>query len=206
MAHKPRHPDAEGPPRSVDASAALARIGRSLRSVREYDDADVGDDLVLGWLETARWSGSSRNSQPWRFVLVRDPATRAELSLLGDSTAHLGRAPLVVVVAAVEGPFPFSTAFDLGRVSHSLMLGAAADGICSCVGVFEPADNIARARQLLGIRDPFRVELAIAFGRPAGSVRDRADPGTRSPRGRLSLSDLVSWEWFGGPPITPSGS
>ena len=165
---------------------------RSLRAVRDYDATPVPDEMLDRWLDAARWCGSSRNSQPWRFVVVRDEQTRRVLAGLGDHAAHLANAPVVVVVAGVEGPYPFSTVFDLGRVAQSLMLAAHADGVGSCIAVFEPAENIDRARRALSVPDDMRVDLALGFGHPA-----RGDPRPNRPgegtyrRGRLPLADLI---------------
>lgn len=175
----------------------MAELGRSCRSVRHYDGTPIDDAIVDRWLETARWTGSSRNSQPWRFVVVRDLVAKAQLAILGESAAHLAQAPVVVVIAAEEGPFPFSTVFDLGRVSQSLVLSAAADGVGSCIAVFEPAAKIQRARRLLGIPERMRVDLAIAFGRPGTATPGEADSGVNVPRGRRPLSELASSERFG---------
>lgn len=171
---------------------------RHMRSTRAFDDTSLDDGLVAGWLDAARWCGSSRNSQPWRFVVVRDPSSRAALTRLGDHADHLKAAPVVIVVAAVEGPFPFSTAFDLGRVSQSIMLAAAADGVGSCIAVFEPAANIDRARQLLGIPRGMRADLAIGLGRPSDAVSAAAGPSP-SAAGRLPFDVLVSQERYGCP-------
>jgi nitroreductase len=167
--------------------------------VRLYETTPVSDELVDSWLETARWCGSSRNSQPWRFVVVRDAGTKRALAGLGDHAAHLAAAPVVVAVAAVEGPFPFSTAFDLGRVSHSLQLAAHADGVGSCIAVFEPAENIRRGRRILSVPDDLRLDVAIGFGRPAPPGREGVEPAERVSRpGRVPLSALVSRERYDG--------
>ena len=196
MTRQTRQP-AAGIGRPAAPSAVEAALTR-LRAVRRYADVPVGDELVAGWLEAARWCGSSRNSQPWRFIVVRDPALRTQLARLGDHASHLAEAPVVVVVAAVDGPFPFSTVFDLGRVAQSLMLAAHADGVGSCIAVFGPPENMDRARALLGVPAEVRVDLAIGFGVPAVGTAPTEPTGDRpSPPGRRPLEDLVSWERYG---------
>ncbi|MGH9124720.1 MAG: nitroreductase family protein [Acidimicrobiales bacterium] len=168
----------------MDVNEAL----RGLRAVRDYAPDPVSPELVERWLETARWCGSSRNSQPWRFVVIRERGLLRALSALGDCAAHLGDAPLAVAVAAVEGPYPFSTIFDLGRAVQSLMVAAHADSVGSCIAVFEPAGNIDQARTLLAVPDRCRLDLAVAFGYPAADrmpgVRPRSSP-------RRPLTSLV---------------
>ena len=173
-------------------AAGLRQLLSGLRATRSYLPDPVSDDLLTRWLEAARWCGSSRNSQPWRFVVVRDRDVLAALSHLGEDAEHVRGAAVAIALAAVEGPFPFSTIFDLGRVAQSLMLAAAADGVGSCIAVLEPASNIEEARQLLGVPPELRLDLVIAFGYPDGTPSaPRAD---RPSRGRLPLAQLVGYE------------
>lgn len=169
-----------------------------LRSTRSFTDDDVPETQVTSWLDAARWCGSSRNSQPWRPIVVRDPEVRRILSSLGDHASHLATAPVVVVLAAVEGPFPYSTTFDIGRFAQSLMLAAYHDGVSSCVAVFEPESKIARARVLLDVPANVRVDLAIGFG-VAEAGRPRETATAPSPRGRWLHSEITSQERFGRP-------
>lgn len=179
------------------AQTAVVKELRGLRSCRTYLDEPVAEVSVQAWLDAARWCGSSRNSQPWRFVVVRDAGARQELAALGGHTSHLAGAPLVIVLASVDGPFPFSRALDLGRVAQSLMLAAAAEGVGSCIGVFEPPSNMDRARKLLGIPIEMHVDLAIGFGWPTTADPAPVDAASPSPSGRLPLAQLVSYERYG---------
>jgi F420 biosynthesis protein FbiB-like protein len=50
------------------------------RSIRKYQNKPVPKELVLEVLEAAAWAPSAHNSQPWRFVVVLDPAIKRELA------------------------------------------------------------------------------------------------------------------------------
>lgn len=50
------------------------------RSVRRYAPDAVSDDTVEKLLAAAHWAPSAHNRQPWRFVLLDDPATRRRLA------------------------------------------------------------------------------------------------------------------------------
>lgn len=180
--------------------AATAAV-RRLRATRAYADAPVPVDLVTRWLEAARWCGSSRNAQTWRFVVVRDPETLEFLGELGEYAGHLAGAPLAIAIASEHGPYPFSTVFDLGRVSQSLMLAASDDGVGSCIAVFEPPENIVRARTRLGVPTHLRLDLAIAFGFPAATPA--STPASPSTRGRFPLEELA-FDGRYGRPFRPS--
>lgn len=197
----------EGKEREVSSdpvdSEGVRRLLRSLRAHRRYRPERVAPALVEGWLEAARWCGSSRNSQPWRFVVVEDRRVLADLSGFGEDALHLRDAAVAIAIAAVEGPFAFSTIFDLGRVSQTLMLAAAADGVGSCIAVFEPASNIDQAREVLGVPSSCRLDLAVGFGYPDHGVVERRPDRPR--RGRLPINEISAWgggltEWSTDPP------
>ena len=48
---------------------------RTKRAVREFTGQDVPDDVVREILEAGRLAQSSKNDQPWHFILVRDRET-----------------------------------------------------------------------------------------------------------------------------------
>jgi nitroreductase/ferredoxin len=50
------------------------------RSVRAYRKKPVPADLVLRMLEAARFAPSAGNYQPWKFIVVRDPAIISDMT------------------------------------------------------------------------------------------------------------------------------
>src|ERR1044071_5841524 len=57
------------------------RLVENRRSIRGYDqNRDVADDVLRAILDCARWAPSGGNSQPWEFIVVRDPATRYKIA------------------------------------------------------------------------------------------------------------------------------
>ena len=75
------------------ASAALAR-----RSVRAYMDQPVTDDTLSRLLTLTGRAPSAFNLQPWRFVVVRDPALKAALSAAAYGQKQITGAPVVVAM------------------------------------------------------------------------------------------------------------
>ena len=51
----------------------LVSIIRTRRSVRVYKNGKVSDRQLQTILEAARWAPSGANTQPWEFVVTRDP-------------------------------------------------------------------------------------------------------------------------------------
>jgi nitroreductase len=61
---------------------ATMKVIQDRRSIREYTDEAVSDQDLDMILESARLAPSGENAQPWRFVIVKDPATRKLIGAL----------------------------------------------------------------------------------------------------------------------------
>jgi nitroreductase len=173
------------------------RILRSLRVVRRYADREIPDDVLRDVLEVARWTGTSKNTQAWHVVVVRDEETRKRLAKLGRFATHLAGAN-VVIALVMDGP---GNAFDCGRLAERLMLAAWSHGVGSCIGSIWPDDNERAAKELLGVPKDRWMHQTIAFGYPKDprgpQVRAGIGVVTLVSPGRRALAELVSWERYG---------
>jgi nitroreductase len=166
---------------------------RRVPQIRQFTDEDVPDAVVDQLLELARWTGSSRNSQPWHFIVVRDRARLRALSALRPNITWAADAPVGIVVV-LDGRDPVSEAYDEGRVTERLLTGATLLGYGGGVAWFGEAEKQARAKELLAIPTSFTARQMVMVGRP----KSRKDPrASGPPRGRKPLSELVSTERFG---------
>lgn len=65
------------------------------RSIRKYKPIPVSDEKIRRLLEAARLAPSWCNIQPWRFLVIRDPERKKELSkLVGQK--HIKEAPVLI--------------------------------------------------------------------------------------------------------------
>ncbi len=173
------------------------RFLRSMRVVRRYADRPIPDDVLRDILEVGRWTGSSKNTQPWEIVVVRDRGMLRRLSQLGQFAGHIAgaQADLVLVMESA------GNAFDCGRLAERLMLAAWAHGVGSCIGSLWPDDNMRKTKELLGIPEDRWLRPTVALGYPADAeaTRVRSTPHMASviPLGRRPIADLVHWERYG---------
>jgi len=63
---------------SIDAFLDVLRRRRSIRTGFLKDDP-VPEELIEQILEAARWAPSAGNSQPWEFLVIREPKTRERI-------------------------------------------------------------------------------------------------------------------------------
>ncbi len=165
--------------------------------MRRFSERAIADEVLADILEVARWTGTSKNTQPWHIVVVRDRDTLLALSRLGRFAGHLAGARLALVLVMQSA----SNAFDCGRLAERVMLAAWAHGVGSCIGSIWPDDNTVKAKDLLGIPEDRWMRQTIAMGYPADDAATRVS-GTPMARalpslGRRPLTELVSWERFG---------
>ncbi len=82
---------------------------RKRRSIRKFKPDPVSDELIVQLLESARLAPSGSNTQPWRFIVVRDAETRQKLQMASYNQRHVGQAPLIIACCAdirAFGEFP----------------------------------------------------------------------------------------------------
>jgi len=173
-------------------SQALGPI-RRVSQIRQYTDEPVPDEIVDGLLELARWTGSSKNSQPWHFIVVRDRETLKKIASLRPNINWAAAAPVGIAIV-LDGASPMGEAYDEGRVTERLMTGATLLGYGAGVAWFGEAEHQAAAKKLLGIPDAKTARQIVMIGRP----KSREDPRSYGPkRGRRPLAELASYERFG---------
>jgi nitroreductase len=80
MPCNPKHHEVPAPAYEVDdpieASRAFLRSMSVRRSIRDFSPRPVDPELVRNAIATAGTAPSGANVQPWRFVVVTDPARR----------------------------------------------------------------------------------------------------------------------------------
>lgn len=114
------------------------------RSIRRYKADPVKEEDLRVVLEAARWAPSWRNSQCWRFIVVRDPLVKAELadtlSPGNAATAAIREAPVVIAACAELGKSGYKRGevctdkgdwfmFDVALAMQNLVLAACSLGL-----------------------------------------------------------------------------
>ncbi|MBM4435383.1 MAG: hypothetical protein FJ028_09885 [Chloroflexi bacterium] len=165
---------------------------RAVRQIRRYDPDPVPADVLRRLLSVARWTGSSKNTQPWHFVVITDRALLRELSGLRPNINWLSRAPLALAIV-LDGTAPLSEAYDEGRVAERILVAASALGYGGGVGFWGDESQQATAKRMLGIP---RERTARSFV-TIGKAISREDPRGLRRGGRKPMEEIVSYERWG---------
>ncbi|HEY3522796.1 MAG TPA: nitroreductase family protein, partial [Candidatus Limnocylindrales bacterium] len=136
-------------------------------------------------VDAARWSGSSQNTQPWRFVVVRDPATLAAIAEAGlPQTRGLTSARAAIAVAMpVNESRQISLAYDEARATERMLVAATMLGLGAGISWLK-GDGRRVAQERLGVPDGWQIRTLVQVGHPTAAGRaPKSRPGTaRRPR------------------------
>ncbi|NKQ57263.1 nitroreductase [Amycolatopsis sp. K13G38] len=135
------------------------------RNVRSYEDRPVPQEDLDRIVEAGRRAPSSRNTQPWDFVVVTDRDQLSRLAKVWQGAQHVAHsaATIALIAPAVESEGE-RVQFDLGQATANMMLTAADLGVGS--GHSAVLDQVL-ARELLGFPEDRVCAYLIALGYPA---------------------------------------
>jgi len=149
---------------------------RARRNVRQYTGEPIPAEHLDRILEAGWRAPSSKNTQPWDFVVVTDRDQLAELSKVWQFAAHVAAsaATIAIVTSTVDAR---SVPYDLGQATMNMMIAAADLGIGS--GHSSVGDQ-ELARSVLGLPADRNCAYLIALGYPADRpLRPIARPDRR---------------------------
>jgi len=175
-----------GGPALDDTRSAVLRALRRTRQVRTFTDEPVAEDDIQRLLEVCRWTGSSMNTQPWQFIVIRDPDVRRRIAEISVHARHVGKAPLAIAIV-MPGQDRETDAYDEGRVAERILIAAGAMDLGAGIGWAEEPDWQAVGK-LLDVTPPAFVRTIVSIGHPTEQARrPRTGPGT----GRRPLEEFV---------------
>ena len=157
------------------------------KSVRSFQDKDIPEEVLTRIFQAVRLAPSGNNNQEWRFIIVRDPATRKRLAQAAQQS-FVGEAPVVLACCAETDlrvmkcgqlAYPINVAIAIDHFA----LCAVQEGLGTCwIGAFDEE----QAKDILGIPKEIRVVELMPVGYPA-------DPKPIS-KSRFPLNDILKHE------------
>lgn len=157
----------------------MLEIIKKRRSIRQYKADTVPDEMLNIVLEAARWAPSWKNTQCWRFIVVKDNETKTKLAetLTEKNRAFsaMTRAPIIIVACAQLGKSGYTDGqlfsdkkdawymYDVALAMQNLTLAAAELGLGTVhVGSFDAQ----KAAQILNVPSDISVVVMTPLGYP----------------------------------------
>ena len=138
-------------------------------SARAFSTRPVERSKLLSILESARWAPSSRNEQPWRYVIFTSDNVeklKKAQSVLKDINDYAKRAP-ILICAITKKSYSDNSNYnrlhfhDLGAANENMFLEAFNQGlIMHEMGGFD----VKKARDVFNVPEDFEVGIMIAIG------------------------------------------
>lgn len=154
-------------------------IFKERRSVRNYENKTISEELLNKVLESVQWAPSWANTQCWEIVVVNDQAVKEKLqetlSPKNPATRAITSAPVVLAVCGklktsgyykdeVVTKFGEWFMFDLGLATQNLCLTAHYLGLGTViVGLFDHD----KAKAVLNLPVGYELVVLIPMGYPA---------------------------------------
>jgi nitroreductase len=158
-----------GPGDGLEGFLALAR-GQA--AVRRFHADPVDAAVVERVLEAATRAPSASNSQPWRFVVVRDPGRRRALR-----DAYLSAWEMVRPPAAAQSPVQREAGWLAGHLDTAPVIVAA----CLDEAAVTTRDPAARYGSILpAVQNLCLAARAAGLGTVLTTLARRADPAVRA--------------------------
>ncbi|MEZ5365677.1 MAG: nitroreductase family protein [Bryobacterales bacterium] len=168
-----------------------------------FSGKPVPEQDLRSLFEAARWSASSFNEQPWRYVVARQSdgaAFQRLLECLSEANQKWARHAPVLALGLIKKTFtrngkPNRVAeHDLGAASAALTTEATVRGlhVHQMAGV-----DVAKAHEAIGAPEDFEVITALAIGYAGDEGEEAHLERDAKPRTRKPLADFVFGAEFG---------
>ena len=76
---------------------------KTRKSVREYLDIPIPEDLIAGIVEAGSFAPSAGDKQNWKFVVVRDQSRKNDIATDCNEQYWMAKAPVHIVICSDEG-------------------------------------------------------------------------------------------------------
>jgi nitroreductase len=173
-------------------------------SARAFSTRPVEFSKLLSILEAARWAPSSRNEQPWRYIVFTSDnpeMLKKAQSVLKEINDYAKRAPILICAITKktysENGNPNRLYFhDLGAANENMFLEAFNQGlIMHEMGGFD----VQKARDIFIVPEDYELGIMIAIGYQDAYhvLPERLRHKAFTPRVRKPLSEIVFMEEMG---------
>ena len=173
-------------------------------SARAFSTKKVEKLKLLSILEAARWAPSSRNEQPWRYIIFTDDNLEKldkARSVLLEINNYAKRAPILICAITKKtysdnGIYNRLHFHDLGAANENMFLESFNQGlIMHEMGGF----NRDKAREVFNIPADYEVGIMIAIGYQDSHeiLPERYREKANFPRERKLLSEIAFLEELG---------
>ncbi|UCE09017.1 MAG: nitroreductase family protein [Candidatus Thorarchaeota archaeon] len=167
------------------------------RSIRRYKEIDIPQEDIAKILEAARLAPSTNNTQPWKYIVVKEQATKDLLTLVAGNQRFIADANTIIVAIADKqasccpgNPSQWHILDTMIATEH-VVLAATALGYGSCwIAMLDSrnTENVKEVKNALRIPEAASIVALVLLGVPDESP---------SPISRKTLEEIAFHEAYG---------
>ena len=165
--------------KSVEALEAI----RKRRSVRNYRQDVIKNELLEEIVDCGRLAATARNEQPWEFIVVTDKDKLKKIAEITDYGKFIAQAAACITVVCRETKYYLE---DGSAAVQNILVAASALGIGSCWVAGDKKPYAKEIMSLLSVPEGYKLIALIPLGYPA----EAPSPPKRK------LSEVLHWEKF----------
>lgn len=151
-------------------------------STRSFLPEPLPRDVLERIVNAARLAATSRNEQPWEFVVFTEEAVRRRIAALADHGRFIAEAPACVAVLCRDVKYYLE---DGSAATQNLLVAAAALGVESCWVAGDKKPYGASVLEALAVPAGYRLVSLV----PLGHEKGRAERAPKRP-----LEAVLHWE------------
>ncbi|MFW9848763.1 MAG: nitroreductase family protein [Candidatus Thorarchaeota archaeon] len=171
------------------------------RSIRKYKDNEIPKEDITRMIEAARLAPSTNNTQPWQFLVVKDPETIRLLSAVAGGQRFIAGAKAIVMALANRGasccpnnPSMWHVLDTMIATEH-LVLAATALGYGSCwVAMLDSrnSQNVTLVKNALRIPDDVDIVALVTLG----EANEKPKPRSTNELHQIAFSEAYGNSWI----------
>jgi nitroreductase len=154
----------------------LRQLIEKTRTYRRFDEKhEITRETLVSLVDLARLSASGANRQPLKYILVTEPAMRADVYSCLAWAGYLttwegpdpGERPTAYIVILGDKEISDSFGVDHGIAAQSIMLGASEAGLGGCIIASVKKEKL---KAVFDVPKDLEVLLVLALGKPVEKV------------------------------------
>jgi nitroreductase len=156
---------------------------KSRRSIREFRNEEISDEMVREILEAGRWAPSGLNNQPWKFIVVKDVKVKNELANFTKYRRIIENSKILIVVF-LDKKESYDRTKDIqaiGACIQNMLLQIHSLGLGSC-WIGEILNQREKVESFFSVPESFELMAVLAIGYPEKKKRTST---------RKSLEELI---------------
>ena len=137
---------------------------RTVLAVRAFQNKPVPQKIIRRIVESAWLTASSKNDQPWHFIVVEDRTMLEKLGQAVRTGPYIAQAAFAVAVGMEKSIYAVS---DVSRAVQSMILTAWSEGVASNWTGF---GGLIEVGKLLSVPPEIEIMAVIPFGYPVKKI------------------------------------